>query len=923
MDKDTLPPKPTLYDTQLLREALSADAQAAGGDMVLLRAAAKNRMKSALIVGRDLLQEWLEAGAPGLAVAKALSELQDELIQVLYDFTVKHAFYAQNPTEAEHIAIVATGGYGRGALAPGSDIDLLFLLPYKQTAWGESVVEFILYTLWDLGLKVGQATRSIDECIRLSRSDMTIRTAVLESRFVWGDRKLFDQLMLRFWRDIATGSGADFVEAKLEERANRHKGAGESRYLVEPNVKDGKGGLRDLHTLFWIGKYLYRVQDTAELMALGVFTKEEHRAFVGAEAFLWQVRCHLHFVSGRAEERLSFDTQLELARRLGYRDTDHRRGVELFMKDYFLVAKTVGDLTRIFCAALEAQQKKSWPVLGRLFPGLARRKLDTPGFFLESGRITVEGQDVFTSDPVNLIRLFYLSDQKGIDIHPDALKLVTRTLHLIDDRLRQDPEANRLFLATLCSRKDPERALRLMNEAGVLGLFVPEFGAIVAQMQFNMYHHYTVDEHLIRAIGNLARIERGELQGEHPVAHDLIHKVLSREVLYVSLFLHDIAKGRDGDHSTLGEEIAHSLCPRLGMKAEETETVAWLVKNHLIMSDVAQKRDLSDPKTIKTFVESVQSPERLRLLLCLTVADIRAVGPGVWNGWKGQLLRELYFAANDMMLGGFAQGRPQRVTQARAALDARLADWKTEDRERALSRHYDPYWLAVDRETHYRHAMQIRAAEAANETFSLAARNDDFRAITEITIFTADHPGLFSQLAGAFAMSGANIADAKIFTTADGAALDVFSVQDANGAPFGSEDRLRRLRQAIGRTLAGEVAPRMVMDARRTRAREEAFRVEPRILFDNNASDTYTLIEINGRDRPGLLHDLTRALFAAGLSIHSAHIATFGERAVDVFYVKDSFGLKITQTARLEAIRHHVMEALGDGTVKAQRRAKV
>jgi [protein-PII] uridylyltransferase len=917
------PPKPPLYDASLLRAALTQDAQGSAGSMEALRKAARTRLARALGDGRTAMQAWLEAGATGMAVAGALSELQDTLIQVLYDFTVKHVFHAQNPTDAEHLALVAVGGYGRGALAPGSDIDLLFVQPYRQTPWGESVVEFMLYTLWDLGLKVGHATRSIDDCIRLSKSDFTIRTSVLEARFVWGDYKLYESLKQRFWREVATGTGEAFVEAKLTERTLRHRNAGESRYLVEPNVKDGKGGLRDLHTLYWIGKYLYRLEDVSGLVDEGVFTREEYQSFQEAEAFLWLVRCHLHFMTGRAEERLTFDTQLELARRLGYADADGHRGVERFMKDYFLVAKRVGDLTRIFCAALEAQHKKEWPLVGRIITGLARRKLEVPGFSLDSGRLNVDGIEVFKSDPVHLIRLFHIADQKGVDIHPNALKHVTRTLHLIDDRLRADTEANRLFLEVLCSRKDPERALRMMNEAGVFGRFVPAFGRIVAQMQFNMYHHYTVDEHLIRAIGNLSRIERGELKGEHPVAHEIIHKVLSREVLYVAVLLHDIAKGGEGDHSEEGEQIAHELGPRLGLTPDQTESVAWLVKYHLIMSDTAQKRDLSDPKTIRDFVAVVQSPERLRLLLCLTVADIRAVGPGVWNGWKGQLLRDLYYAAEEVMTGGYgAAGRPQAIAGAKERLRARLPDWPAADVERALSRHYDPYWLSLDGETHLANAFQLRGADERGETLSLTAASDAFRAITRITIFTADHPGLFSQLAGAFAMMGANIVDAKVFTTIDGGALDIFWVQDAAGEPFGSGDRIERLRQTILRTLNGEIIPRQVMDARRTRPRDEAFRVEPRVLIDNQASEAHTLIEVNGRDRPGLLHDLTRALFVAGLSIHSAHIATFGERAVDVFYVRDAFGLKVTQAQRIEAIRRHVLEALGDGGLRVPRRGR-
>jgi [protein-PII] uridylyltransferase len=909
-----------------LRAALTAIALEQGSDAVRLKAAALPLFKKALADTRAAARSRLEGGGSGLETARQLSGDMDLLIGVLYDFTTKHAFYAQNPTDSERIAVVAVGGYGRGALAPGSDIDLLFVLPYKQTAWGESVVEFMLYVLWDLGLKVGHATRSIDECIRLAKADHTIRTAVLESRFVCGWESLFDTLKVRFAKDVVTGTGRAFIEAKLDERARRHKGHGESRYLVEPNVKDGKGGLRDLHTLFWIAKYLHRVEDTSELLKTGLFTADEFKAFADAEEFLWLVRCHLHFLAGRAEERLTFDMQVDIARRLGFEDKGGERGVERFMQKYFLTAKTVGDLTRIFCAALEAQNQKPWPMFGRMVTGIGRKRVDAEGFYVEQGRVNFDGPEVLRRDPVNFLRLFKIADDKGADVHPDALKAVTRNIALIDDKVRADEEANQLFLELLCSRRDPERVLRMMNEAGVFGAFVPDFGRIVAKMQFNMYHHYTVDEHLIRAIGHLAKIERGEYKDEHPVANEIIHKVLSREVLYVAMLLHDIAKGREGDHSEVGEEIALALCPRLGMKPEETETVAWLVLNHLVMSDTSQRRDLSDPKTIRDFVAVVQSPERLRLLLCLTVADIRAVGPGVWNGWKGQLLRQLYWEAEAQMLGGFsATARPQMVAAAKAELGKRLADWPAEARERALSRHYDPYWLALDADMHEAQARLMREADeagAGEKTFSLSAKTDEFRSVTEVSIFTGDHPGLFSQLAGAFAMCGANIVDAKIFTTTDGMAMDVFSIQDAEGRPLGDERRIARLRETAMRVLGGEVVPRSVIDAKQVKPREEAFRVEPRVLVDNSASDSHTVIEINGRDRPGLLHDLTRGLHVAGLSIHSAQIATYGERAIDVFYVKDGYGRKVTHPARIEQIKDTLMEALGDGGIRAQRRTR-
>jgi [protein-PII] uridylyltransferase len=899
-----------LLDGDALRRALTALAQASS-DKAKLRAEATALIKTVFQDGRARVKAGVESGAlSGLAAARALSSLQDATIQVLYDFAVKHFYYAQNPTAAEHICIVATGGYGRGELAPGSDIDLLFVRPFKQTPWGESVIEFILYMLWDLGLKVGHATRSLGECVRLSKQDVTIRTAILEARFLWGDKKVFEELRKKFWNEVATGTGQDYVEAKLAERDERHARQGESRYLVEPNIKEGKGGLRDLQTLYWIGKYVYHLEDAAGLVEHNVLTRDEYKTFQKAEAFLWDVRVKLHYLVGRAEERLSFDVQPELATRMGYSGDTPRRAVEAFMKAYFLVAKDVGDLTRIFCAALEEQNRKRRPSLAAMLPGFLRPRTSGDDFYVENGRLCARAQ-IFRADPINMIRIFHIADAKKVDIHPDALRTITRSLDQIGDDVRRDPVANRLFLEILSSRNDPERALRLMNEAGVFGRFVPEFGRVVGLMQFNMYHHYTVDEHLIRAVGYIASIERGDRRGEHPLSNEIVKRITSREALYAAMLLHDIAKGLPGDHSDVGEAIAQSLCPRLGLSPRDTRAVMWLVKNHLVMSDTAQRRDISDPKTVKDFVGQVQTPEMLRLLLVLTVADISAVGPGVWNGWKGQLLRELYYEAEGLMTGGDgAPARAARVEQAKAALAERIGDLPKDMQESLLARHYDSYWLAFDDAGHERHARLMAEADSKGDLLALQAESNDFRSVTEVVLYTPDHPGLFSQLAGAVAASGGSIVDAKAFTTSDGFALDVFSIQDAEGGPFGDAARVERLRESIGRTLRGQSYPRQAIAKRPTKKRASAFRVTPRVNFDNEASARATVVEVEGLDRPGLLYDVTDAIFQSGLSISSAMVSTYGERAVDVFYVRDGFGHKVRHEDRLSSVRERLMKAL-------------
>ncbi|HQS15910.1 [protein-PII] uridylyltransferase [Reyranella sp.] len=872
-------------------------------------------LRDALTKGRAEIRRRFEEPGPlkndGPAVLAATSYLMDQIIRVLFDFADQHAYPAANPSAAERLGVVATGGYGRGELAPLSDIDLLFLRPYKQTPRGEQIVEFMLYLLWDLGLKVGHATRTVDESLRYAERDQTIRTALLEARYLWGDRALFDELQRGFALKFYTGDGRDFVDAKLAERDQRHHRMGDSRYVVEPNVKEGKGGLRDLHLLFWIAKYLYRVSEPGELVAKGVLTKEEARHFERAERFLSTVRCHIHYLTGRADDRLSFDLQREIATRLGYQDRPGSRGVERFTKHYYLHAKTVGDLTRIFVAALEDSRRRK-PKLAALWQSLRPRELE--GFRLDGERLAVTAPDSFAKDPVAILRLFHVAQENDLDIHPATLRLITQNIRLVD-RLRNDPEANRLFMEMLTSRHDPETTLRRLNEAGVFGRFVPDFGRVVAQTQHDMYHTYTVDEHTIRAIGILSKIESGVLKEDHPLSADVVHKILSRPVLYLAVLLHDIAKGRGGDHSILGADVAMQLGPRLGLSAAETETVAWLVRYHLAMSATSFQRDLMDPKTIETFAALIQSPERLRLLLVLTVCDIRAVGPNVWNNWKAALLRQLYNATEQVLSGGtLSGGRAERIKHIQAEVAKRLPGWSDADKEAHFARGYASYWLSFPIETLVRQAELVRGAERGKQPLAIEHRVDEERSVTEVTIYTLDTHGLFARLAGAMAISGANIVDAKIFTLANGMALDTFWIQDLEGKPFDGPQRLARLAARVELALSNRLDIQRELDSQRGSwpKRDRVFTVEPRALIDNNASDAFTVIEVNGRDRPGFLHVVTRALTRLNLQIATAHVTTYGERAVDVFYIKDLFGLKVVHPDKLKQISAAVEAAIRD-----------
>jgi [protein-PII] uridylyltransferase len=923
-----------VVDGLALRARLSAAALDAIGDQAEQRRRALEILRQALFRGRMIAKERLDNGAGGTDTARLLSGVTDEVVTALYDFTTVHVFRARNPTEGERLCLLAVGGYGRGTLAPYSDLDLLFLRPYKQTPHAESVIEFMLYALWDLGFKVGHASRTVEECIKLSRADFTIRTSILEARRLTGDEALAADLEKRFRDEVIKppGSAAAFVAAKLKERDERHARAGMSRYMVEPNVKEGKGGLRDLHTLIWIAEYLHGV-DSDHVFSLAMFDDRERRMFSRALDFLHAVRAHLHFTTGRPEERLTFDLQPEIARRMGYGDRTRsgadQPAVERFTRRYFLIAKEVGALTRAFTASLEADQLKGEPRgLSRFLPGSARSRrkpLDHPGFFEENGRINIDDPSVFEADPVDLIRLFHIADQRDLDIHPAAFTAVTRSLGLITAQVRKDPEAVKAFLDVLARGHDTYRILTLMNDAGLLGRFIPEFGRVVAQMQFNMYHSYTVDEHTLRAVGAISDLIFGRLNEEHPLSASILPLIDDRETLFLAMLLHDTGKGGPDGQEIGGARAARAACERMGLPAARVDLVSWLVEHHLVMSDFAQKRDVTDPGTVAAFAKIVENPERLRLLLVITVADIRAVGPGVWNGWKGQLLRDLYAATEAVFRGGRgaegAEGAANvRLHQADTAAAARAAllaadpaagDWAAELE--------DAYFASFQSSQLIAHAALARRA-AVGGGAAAEARIDRAHNAAEVVVAARDRPGLFADLALAINSLGANVVGARVFTSQHGQALDTFYVQDVMGEPFGCDNArlLQKTVQVLEAAARGETSR---LEARRPYelGRAAAFSIAPSVAIDNDSSEHSTVVEASGLDRPGLMEALARVISDAGLSILSAHIDNYGERAVDAFYVQMLKGGKLTDARAIAGLKAALLAAMEPPEPQASR----
>lgn len=895
-----------IVDGRKLRVQLTAAALDNIGNEKEARKRALDLLHAALFRGRMIAQERLQQGADGLDTARLLSAVQDEVLGALYDFTTVHVFRARNPTEGEKLAVLATGGYGRSVLAPSSDIDLLFLRKYKASPWAESVIEYMLYALWDMGLKVGHAFRTVAGCLSLSKTDVTIKTSLLDARFLVGDEALSNDLKEQFQTACVDGEDAQFISDKLVERDERHAKQGDVRYVVEPNVKNGKGGLRDLQTIFWITKHIYGGTHFEEVMKQGLLTPHEYKVFIRAARFLWTVRCHLHFLTGRPEERVSFDLQPELAKRLGYEDRGERLGVERFMKRYFLAIRDVGGLTRILAAKLEAAQKKKPQGLRRFIPQSAPKPIPDTPFVIDTGRLSIATTDIFENHPEEMLRLFVIAADEQIDIHPDAMSAVSRSVKSFRPDMRKTDGARTMFLTCLLGTAHPADVLRKMNETGILGQFLPEFGGIVAQTQFNMYHHFTVDEHTLRAVEIMSDIEHGRSE-EHTYVTNIFGEVLNRRALYLAMLLHDTGKGK-GDQQIEGMRTSRKACKRLGLSKNETELVAWLVGNHLEMSETAQKRDISDPRTVADFASLVGDTERLRLLHILTAADITAVGPKVWNGWKGQLLSDLHRNTVAALRGGRTDERSvaadlaERAETRRAEVIDLIGSLPS-----VMAQMETAYWTGFDADTLAGHAQLF--SQMGDISVTTHVREDG----GGVTLFVSgpDRLGLFADLAGQIASEGADIVSAQVFTSASGYIIDVFTLQDQQGGLFadGETRRLDRLIDGVRNLFERSHGPRELQPAKRGQ-REAAFLVQAAVDIDALASTRFTVIDVTARNRPGLLRDVARVVAEHDLSIHSAHVGSYGERVFDAFYVQTKDGQKLTDETLKETLKTHLLAIL-------------
>ncbi len=879
-------------DPARLQSELSALAAGAGDR----RPEVLELFKSTLQEAKASARQYFEEGRlDGLEAARLLASIHDDILIALYDYTITHGVPAPAKGVSEPLSICAVGGFGRGEMAPESDVDLLFLKEEKKgSAYANAVTEYMLYMLWDMGLQVGQAIRTVDQCIKLAKEDQTILTALLDMRYLRGNEELVKRLYTRFRKDVTKGKGRAYIATKLEERDSRHAREGNSRYVIEPNVKEGKGGLRDLHVLYWIARFLDKEgritdpQQADSYIEMGLFDKAAADRFVRAADFLWRARFWLHYMAERPTESLSFDKQTLLARKMGYASGPVEVAVEKFMREYFTNAKEVGALTRIACAKLEAERAIILPKgLDALLPN-SRRNLKNKDFILDHGRLMFADPMMIKEKPSVIMQIFETAGRRNLDLHPDAFTAIDFRRNIIDNEFRRDPVISKIFQKILLGAKAPYAVLKTMNEAGVLGRYLIEFGGIVARTQFNMHHAYTVDEHTLRLVDNFNNIENGRLKEDHPIASKVVASFSEEQrlTLFLTCLLHDTGKGQ-GDQCIEGAQLGRRACRRLGVNQNVTDTVAWLIRRHLDMSETAQRRDLSDPETIAEFAALVGSQERLDLLCALTVVDIRSVGPGIWNDWKGSLISNLYYSTS-----AYLEGREELAPAARsAAAKEQFFEKLPGDMGARITPITDKlgqnYWLNFGMADLLRHARFFDQSLEAGKTTAVHTRRDRPNDITELWVLTDDRAGLFADVTRAISASGASITGARLHSSAKGLVMNVFYLQNPDGMAFGREsDRaLKTLRLRAERAAQGDTKE-MKIPARIESKRAGAIPVRPKIKFLESATGDVTIIEMVGRDRPGLLCHLAEALRDDNIDVYSAHIEVVGAKAIDTFYVR-------------------------------------
>lgn len=853
----------------------------------------------------ELLMRTMTDETRGDRIAARLSAGVDSFIKALFSAVVGDS--------GPPLAVCAAGGFGRRALAPYSDVDLLFLHDPAFEDDLEETLNALLYPLWDSGLKLGYAVHTPQSAVAFVKDDLTARTAYLDARFICGARAVFDEFAAGYDK-LRKRTRTQFVAAKLKEQDERQAKAFETRYLVEPDVKEGKGGLRDLQTIGWIYKYVYGGDIGKNAAIDKVLGKKERRALKKTERFLWSVRAHLHDLRGWADEKLTFDIQPEVAARLGYADRADMSAAERLMKHYFVNTVEVGRLTRILCARLEEERAKRQPRLPKLLPRalLEDEARGRPNLRLRHGRLDFESAAKARRTPRDFFRLFraYGKNPK-YDFHPDALAIVSEQTPLVTSEVRKDPAVAALFNGILTQSKDPTRVLRIMTETGLLGKYIPAFGSIVGRIDYGLYRRFTLDEHVLRCVGVLTKIRRGKEKAAHPIATEIMTRADKPLVFYLAVLLHESVWTVKDRSAGACEKLVQRITRRLGLTREDAALVGYAVARYGALVRTAARRNLADVRAVSGFAKTVGDHARLDLILVIAVCHLRIAGPQSWGDITRRQLAALHQGAAVWLDGGdaaLARRLKQRADAARAEVVKRLADWDEAARKAALARLTDDMLVTLgpDRIVRFARLAQAADADGVASAVMVSPRDGDL----EATIYTDDRPGLLADLAGVIAGAGLGVRAVRALTAGDGKIVDIFIVHAPDGAPPLEEgDMARRLHAAL---LAAAKAPPEAKPLLRRRMddRRSLFTVEPEVRIEGGDLDDAVIVEAEGLNRPGLLYELASALSECGVAIASAHIATYGERAVDAFYLQTPEHEKVADPQLLARIEERLLKTL-------------